>query len=140
MYSLSELKRQNQEISDLIEVLSLLLHQPQIMQNPLVCELVGRFNEKVWMHLVFEDDALYAELAKHHNPKINALAQEFHNSSREIKKQFSQYMKLWCQASGADHYQQAFCEQTPAMLEKIRQRIAFETEHMFPLVESRNAA
>lgn len=136
MYTLSELKKQNQEISDLIEVLKVLVNETQLLTNPFVCDLVLRFNEKVWMHLVFEDNSLYTELAKHHNPDISVIAQRFHDSAKEVKKEFSGYVKLWCKASGADHHQQAFCDQTTVMLEKIKNRIDFETEQMFPLVES----
>ena len=140
MYTLSELKKQNQEISDLIEVISTLIKEHKLMNNPFVCDLVTRFNEKVWMHLVFEENSIYTELAKHHNPKISEIASEFHESSRIIRKDFSAYMKQWCKASGEDHHQQAFCEQTEIMLQKIKDRIDYETNKMFPLVETENAA
>ena len=136
MYSLDELKKQNQEISDLIEVLYVLINDKKLINNPFVCDLVSRFNEKVWMHLVFEDNTIYSELAKHHNPEISTIAQSFHDSAKEIKKEFSGYVKLWCKASGADHHQQAFCSNSVDMLNKIKQRIEFETNNIFPLVES----
>ena len=66
MYTLDELKKQNMEISDLINILQILTKEKSLINNPFVCELVERFNEKVWMHLVFEDNSLYSELAKHH--------------------------------------------------------------------------
>jgi len=136
MYTLGELKKQNQEISDLADVLDVLIKDSRLISNPFVCDLVSRFNEKVWMHLVFEDNSLYNELAKHHNPDISNLAENFHTSTKAIRKEFSDYVKLWCKASGADHHQQAFCAQTPEILSKVKQRIKFETEKMFPLVES----
>ncbi len=136
MYSLCELKKQNQEISDLIEVISVLIENKKLISNPFVCDLVSRFNEKVWMHLVFEDNTIYAELAKHHNPDISEIAQNFHDSAKAIKKEFSAYVKLWCQASGADHHHQAFCGQSPDMLKKIKQRIEYENDKIFPLIEN----
>jgi hemerythrin-like domain-containing protein len=135
MYTLSELKKQNQEINDLIEVLEVLINNKQLLSNPFVCDLVSRFNEKVWMHLVFEDNTLYSELAKHHNPQISKIAQGFHENAKEIKKAFSKYLKLWCKASGTDHHHQAFCDHSAEMLNKIKQRIKYETENIFPLVE-----
>jgi len=140
MYSLSELKKQNQEITDLIEVLRVLITDDKLLKNPFVCDLVSRFNEKVWMHLVFEDNALYSELAKHHNPDISEIAKRFHDSAREIKKEFSCYVKLWCKISGADHHQQAFCSNSLDMLNKIKQRIDYETNKIFPLVENQTEA
>lgn len=136
MYSLSELKKQNQEISDLIEVLHVLISDKKLINNPFVCDLVSRFNEKVWMHLVFEDNTIYAELAKHHNPDISEIAQNFHDSAKEIKKEFSAYVKLWCKTSGTEHNKQAFCGNSSEMLDKIKQRIEYETNKIFPLVES----
>lgn len=139
MYTLGELKKQNQEICHLADVLDILIKDQHIIKNPFVCDLVSRFNEKVWMHLVFEDNSLYAELAKHRNPDISQLADDFHATTRAIRKDFSDYIKLWCKASGASHHQQAFCEQTPEILNKVRQRVKFETENMFPLVEAETA-
>ncbi len=136
MYSLSELKKQNQEISDLIDVLHVLCESKKLVNNPFVCDLVSRFNEKVWMHLVFEDNTIYSELARHHNPDISDIAKHFHDSAKEIKKEFSCYVKLWCKASGADHHQQAFCGNSSDMLNKIKQRVEFETDKIFPLIEN----
>lgn len=136
MYSLNELKKQNQEISDLIEVLHVLVKDKNLINNPFVCDLVSRFNEKVWMHLIFEDNTIYSELAKHHNPDISEIAQRFHASAKAIKKEFSQHVKLWCKASGADHNQQAFCSSSAEIFDKIQQRIDFETDKIFPLVEN----
>ena len=135
MYSLNELKKQNQEINDLIDVLKVLISHKALFNNPIVCDLVSRFNEKVWLHLVFEDKSLYAELSKHKNPNISQIARDFHENAKEIKKSFSEYVKLWHKASGEHHHRQAFCEQSSDMLEKIKDRVKFETEQIFPLVE-----
>ena len=85
MYTLDDLKKQNQEISDLIDALEVLVKDGSLISNPFVCELATRFNEKVWMHLVFEDKAIYSELCRHHNPDVVSIAKTFHDSSRKIK-------------------------------------------------------
>ncbi|VAW67173.1 hypothetical protein MNBD_GAMMA09-3038 [hydrothermal vent metagenome] len=136
MYSLNELKKQNQEINDLIDVLQILIREEALINNPVVCDLVSRFNEKVWMHLVFEDKSIYSELARHHNPDISQIAHEFHNSAKVIKKDFSAYMKLWCLVSGAERHHQAFYEQSSDIMNKVKLRVIFETEKVFPLIES----
>ena len=92
MYTLNELKRQNQEISDLVDVLSVLMQHQNLRSNPFVCELVSSFNEKVWMHLVFEENTIYSELSKHHNPDISNIALTFHTTAKNIKKQFTSYV------------------------------------------------
>jgi len=53
-----------------------------------VCELASRFNEKVWMHLVFEDNTIYSELAAYNNPDISTFAHDFHDNAKAIKKDF----------------------------------------------------
>ncbi len=136
MYSLNELKKQNQDINDLIEVLRVLINNENLMSNPFVCDLVSRFNEKVWMHLIFEEKSVYAELAKHPEQSISQTAQEFHDSAKAIKKEFSQHVKLWCKVSGADHHHQAFCSSSADMLNKIQQRLDFERNKIFPLIEA----
>jgi hemerythrin-like domain-containing protein len=135
MYTLDELKKQNQDITDLIDVLEALIKQKTLATNPFVCELVSRFNEKVWMHLVFEDNTIYSELSKHHNPDISNIAKDFHASAKELKKHFSGYVKLWCHTSTDNGDHKAFTEQSEKIFGLIRDRIKFESEEMFPIVE-----
>ncbi|HED35880.1 MAG TPA: hemerythrin domain-containing protein [Gammaproteobacteria bacterium] len=135
MYSLGELKKQNREIDDLIAVLSVLIKEESLISNPLVCDMVSQFNEKVWMHLVFEEKSIYAELTLHPDPEIKKIAEEFHNSAKEIKKEFSAYMKLWCLVSGAERHHQAFSEQSAEIMNKVKQRVTYEAEKVFPLIE-----
>ena len=135
MYTLDELKKQNQDISDLIDVLEVLIKHEALSANPFVCELVSRFNEKVWMHLVFEDNTIYSELSRHHNPGISNIAKDFHASAKELKKHFSGYVKLWCHTSTKNGDHTAFTEKSEKIFKLIRDRIKFESEEIFPMVE-----
>lgn len=135
MYTLNELKRQNQEISDLVDILSVLMQHQHLRSNPFVCELVSSFNEKVWMHLVFEENTIYCELSKHHNPDISKIAKSFHETARKVKKHFSHYVKLWCQASTTQGNHETFIQESEKVFDLIRERVRYETEEMFPLVE-----
>jgi hemerythrin-like domain-containing protein len=135
MYTLDDLKKQNQEISDLIDVLEALVKDNSLISNPFVCELATRFNEKVWMHLVFEDKTIYSELCRHHNPDVASIAKSFHDSSRKIKKLFSGYVKLWCHTSTKDGSHDAFIEESNKIFGLIRERIQFESKEIFPIVE-----
>ena len=135
MYTLDELKKQNQDITDLIDILEALIKNPALTSNPFVCELVSRFNEKVWMHLVFEDNTIYSELSRHHNPDISKIAKSFHGSAKEIKKHFSGYVKLWCHASTNNGDHKAFTELSTKIFKLIRDRVKFESDEMFPILE-----
>lgn len=135
MYTLDELKKQNTEITELIEVLSALIDHQNLRGNPYVCDLVTTFNEKVWMHLVFEDNTIYSELARHHNPDISNLAKSYHESAREIKRDFSSYVKLWCKTNNDQSSKDEFAKQSARIFQLIRERVRFELEEMFPIIE-----
>ena len=135
MYTLDELKKQNQDISDLIDVLEVLIEHEPLTNNSFVCELVSRFNEKVWMHLVFEENTIYSELSRHHNPDISNIANQFHTSAKQLKKHFSGYVKLWCHSATEKGDHKAFIELSAKIFNLIRDRIRVESEEIFPLVE-----
>jgi hemerythrin-like domain-containing protein len=135
MYSLEELKQQNQDIKSLCDVLSVLIENTGLHDNPYVCELMSRFREKVWMHLVFEDNTIYAELVRHQNRSVSSIAKTFHDSARVIKKKFSGYVRRWCNPAVTDKEHEALLEESREIFKLIRERIDYENEQMFPLIE-----
>ncbi|MDH5473373.1 MAG: hypothetical protein OEY87_01095 [Gammaproteobacteria bacterium] len=135
MYTLNELKKQNTEISDLINILQVVTKDKSLINNPYVCELVERFNEKVWMHLVFEENTIYSELSKHHNPDISNIALTFHTTAKNIKKQFTNYVKLWCHAIKENKDHAKFVAESNEIFELIKERVRYESQEVFPLVE-----
>lgn len=135
MYTLDELKQQNKEISDLIDVLEVLITDNKLATNPFVCDLAKRFNEKVWLHLVFEDKTIYSELCRHHNPDVVSIAKQFHDSARDIKKIFSRYVKHWCHTSTENGSHDIFVNESNEVFKLIRERIKFESDEIFPIVE-----
>ena len=140
MYSLDELKAQNQEISDLCAVLSVLVEQPSLHNNPYVCELMGRFKEKVWIHLVFEDNTIYSALSRHDNTAVSGIAQDFHDSARQIKKRFSSYVRRWCNPAVGEHEHDELVQESREIFQLIMERVKYENEKMFPLVMEHHAA
>jgi len=134
MYSsLDELKEQNLEISQLCEVLCVLVEQPTLHDNPFVRELMTRFKEKVWIHLVFEDNNFYSALLNSDDEKVRESARSFHDSAKEIKHRFSDFIRKCCNTADSEY--KAFSEESHAVFTLIRNRIAYENEHIFPLVE-----
>jgi len=140
MYSVDELKAQNQEISDLCAVLSVLVEQPSLHNNPYVCELMSRFKEKVWIHLVFEDNTIYSALARHDNTEVSRIAQEFHDSARQIKKHFSGYIRRWCNPAVGQLEHEALVKESREIFQLIKDRVEYENKKMFPLVTQHDAA
>ncbi len=135
MYTLDELKKQNQEITQLCEVLAVLVEHPHLHNNPVVCELMSRFKEKVWLHLVFEDNTLYQELARHDDETTRRVVQEFHDSARALKKRFSTYLRRWCQPEVSDSEHEELLRESREIFNLIRNRVQYEDEHIFPLLE-----
>jgi hypothetical protein len=74
-------------------------------------------------------------LAKHHNPDISNIAKSFHNSARPIKKDFSSYIKLWCKTSEGKSDREGFCQESERIFKMIQDRVRYEQEEMFPIVE-----
>ena len=140
MYSLDELKVQNQEISDLCAVLSVLVEQQSLHNNPFVCELMARFKEKVWLHLVFEDNTIYSALSRHDNSTVSEVAKDFHDSARQIKKRFSTYIRRWCNSSIGESEHDELVAESREIFQMINDRVEFENEKMFPLVTKHLAA
>ena len=135
MYSIDELKNQNQEISQLCDVLSVLMERPQLHDNPFVAELMKRFKEKVWVHLVFEDNTIYAALLYTEDEKTKNTAKAFHDSAKEIKHRFSGFVRHWCSQPDSDLEHKELSDESREIFTLIRERITYENEKIFPLVE-----
>jgi hypothetical protein len=133
MHTLDELRAHNREISDLLDVLSVLVEQDNLRSNPYVCELLSRFHDKVWTHLVLDDNELYSELLEQADSKSKAQALQFHDRAREIKKRFGHYVRHWCHPQDRQDTQ-AFQDESREIFRMLREQIRYEDEKMFPLL------
>jgi len=134
VYALNELKKQNQDISALCDILCVLMEDATLYNNPYLCELLSHFKEKVWMHLVFEDNTFYAELARHNDPEISTTARRFHDSARDIKKHFTAYVKHWCKPGISQAEHDRLRNESREILKLVMERINYENDKIFPLV------
>ena len=135
-YSLDDLRQQNKEISELCDVLATLMAQPTLHDNPYVRELMSRFKEKVWVHLVFEDNAFYTALLHSGDEDTSATAQAFHDSAKEIKHCFSAFVRNCAAAPDSNTDHDSLTKQCGEIFSLIKERIAYENEKIFPLVEN----
>lgn len=135
MQTLDELRTHNREISDLLDVLCVLLEQEALRRNPYVCELLSRFHDKVWTHLVLDDNELYAELLERADAQARAQALQFHDRAREIKRRFAHYVRHWCHPQERPD-DQDFLAQSRDIFGMIREQIRYEEEQMFPLLDA----
>lgn len=138
MYSLDELRQQNKDISDLCEVLTILIEHPDVQNNPYVCELMQRFKEKVWMHLVFEDNTIYSALLQHHHESVSQTAKTFRDSAQDIRHRFTHYLKHWCQTTDNKTEHETLRKESQDIFQQVMARIQYENEYMFPLIEQQD--
>ncbi len=140
MYTLDELEKQNNEIIELCDVLCVLLKEPSLYNNVFAIELMNRFKEKVWMHLVFEDNTIYSELSQHPDADVSVVVNEFHQSGRTIKRQFSAFIRNWKKyvESGKEH--DSIHSDCSDIFTLIRERVRYENDKIFPLVKRLHAA
>lgn len=135
MYSIDDLKEQNKEISQLCDVLSVLMEQALLHGNPFVDELLKRFKEKVWVHLVFEDNTIYAALLSSSNEEVSNIAKTFHESAKEIKHRFSAFVRHRGATPKTSEEHNLLSEDCRDIFELIKNRIDYENKKIFPLVE-----
>ncbi len=140
MESMELLQQQNNEISELCKVLSVLLNDASVCDTTVARELFERFRGLVSEHLSLEDNTLYSKLLVHEDSTIKQTALRFLNNSAELKKLFSSYEKGWCKKGVAVTGNDAFIKDTQHMFQLIMERIEHERDEFFPMVESVVAA
>ena len=134
MYSLDDLKKQNQEISQLCDVLCVVMEKQSLHNNPFVEEFMARFKEKVWMHLVFEDNTIYVGLLKKQDKNIDEVVKAFHDSAKEIKHRFSVFVKHWRTIASTNEEHEELSKECQDIFAMIRERVDYENKHIFPLI------
>jgi len=135
MQSLEQLRQHNQDIAELLDVLTVLMEHENLRGNPNVCSLVAKFHDKVWTHLVLDDNELYGELLGDADPQIRDAARQFHDRARDIKKHFAQHVKHWCHPEQLEGGHDAFVEEAKKIFRQVREQIDYENQQMFPLLE-----
>ncbi len=134
MIQLSELKQQHQEIAELIQVLSILIHDKSVRHTNTVFKLFEQFFEKLNQHLELEGKTLYPELLVHKNEIKQEVAMRFLSGSDAIGKFFAKYIKnchAWQSTAEKDD---AFVQETDKIFEFLKKRVKAEEEEFFPLI------
>ncbi|GEM_PF-1122842 len=136
MYSVEELQQQNRDIANLCQVLKVVVGHPQLRGNPYACDLLSKFFDKVWMHLVFEDKSLYSDLLHHHDDEVVRVATAFHESAKVLKKSFRKHVRQWCHVEPLKEGEKdSFQDEMAAVIDEVMQRIKSENDEIIPLVK-----
>jgi hypothetical protein len=131
---LDELKQQHHEIGELIQVLSILLHDKSVRHTNTVFKLFEQLFTIVNHHLELEGKTLYPKLLVHKNKSMQEVAVRFLSGSISISKFFAKYIKD-CQAwqTAADD-NDTFIQATEEVFEFLQKRIKAEEEEFFALI------
>jgi len=139
MITYNELHVQNHKITELTNILELLLGDRSLCESEVTCELFYRFVDEVKGHLEVTDRKLYKQLLSHEEQQVRNTANRFMGGSREIKRIFAAYLKKWCRSktkSLAFKEHNQFIAETEEMFEIVLNRIQDETENLYPLIRN----
>ncbi|MDD5392984.1 MAG: hypothetical protein PHE17_08215 [Thiothrix sp.] len=141
MVSFTELNQQNDTITELSNVLGLLIDERSIWDTRVIGNLFFAYVDKVKEHLDLEERELYQSMLLHSDQTIRQTANKFLSGSGEIKRVFGQYLKRWSRSRGLrinNHDQ--FAKDTREMFQLVLNRIEDEVEHLYPTVRAVQAA
>ena len=136
MANFDELNLQNDELTELSNVLMYLFQDRAMCDTGTACTLFYNFMDKFSEHMGLVD-RLYKGLLSDKEQKVNNTARLFMSGEQELRRIITQYTKKWCNKSRkelnvADH--ENFKKDTEELFGMVLSRIQDETEHLYPLV------
>lgn len=137
MVTYDELNAQNDNITELSNVLTKLLEDRFLCDSTITSELFFRYVDGVISHLELTDRRLYPPMLAHGESRVTNAANRFMGGSKEIKRIFSRYLKKWCNKGKQELLVEDFedfTRETLEMFEIVLDRIQDETEHLYPLL------
>ncbi len=138
MVSYENLNKQNHKITELSNVLSVLIKDRLLCDSETCNQLFFEYMDDVMAHMHEIDANWYQDLLKHSSQDINNVANNFMSGSQEIKRIMSRYKKKWCKRSkreltiGAKH--NLFLDETSELFEMVLNRLQDEMENLYPTV------
>ena len=140
MITYKSLNEQNHRITELSNVLQVLLRDRSMCDTRTCCDLFSNYMTQVKEHIETVDKNMYSDLLASPDEKVNNVAKNFMSGSVEVKKILQSFSKQWCPSRAnndfmiKDHDQ--FLKAMDELFDIVLQRIQDETEHLYPLVRS----
>lgn len=138
MISYEELNSQNEKITELSNVLSVLIKDRSICDSETCCTIFYNYMDQVNKHIQDVDSNLYTDLLTNSSNEAKNTATNFMAGSQEVKKIMSAYVRKWCNKKkralsiGGKH--ELFLKETDEMFEIILNRVQDEMEKLYPMV------
>lgn len=134
MTLVNELRTENQEIADTIEVLRHLISHNELRSNPVFCKLLQQFSDTVNDHLNHEGRAVFSDMLTHNDSEIKEAADRFLSNTNQLHKILRSYAKHWCKAPRDFTNDEAFISETKEIFHLVTERINLEQNKLFPLL------
>lgn len=130
-----ELQKENQEISDTIEVLTHLIAHNELRNNQVFCKLLKDFSTTVNDHLKHESRTAYKSLLPLKDNGGHEIAEQFMNNTNQLNKIMNDYTRHWCKAPHDFSTNEAFIDETKHIFHLVTERINLEQDKLLPLIQ-----
>ncbi|RLA06769.1 MAG: hypothetical protein DRQ51_08300 [Gammaproteobacteria bacterium] len=140
MIDFEKINQQNDTITELSNVLTLLMTDRLLLDTHLSCELFDRYLTNVKEHQDVVERKMISSLLCSKNKQDNKVANDFLEGSKEIRRIVKQYTKKWCNHNRVNSKNliigdyDEFIQITKQMFELVLNRIVDETEKLYPLI------
>jgi hypothetical protein len=134
MIPFEQLYQQQQEISELGEILEHLLSKRELVDNRITAELFDQYTAKVNHHLDMQSQLICSRLLTSKNSDAVKHANRSLEGGREIKRIFTSFIRQWYRKGLRVSDHSTFFNDTVKMIGLVRDRIQSETELLYPLV------
>lgn len=138
MISYEDLNNQNHKITELSNVVSILIKDRSICDSETCSTLFYNYMDLVNIHMTKVDSSMYVDLLGQSSTSANQVANNFMSGSQEIKRIMKTYARKWFDRKkhalsvGSQH--DTFIKDTDDLFEMVLNRIQDETENLYPMV------
>lgn len=135
MVSFIQLNQQNDQITELSNVLNRLIGERYLCDMAVTSDLFFKYVDNVRDHLDQEERELYQSMLLHKDQGVRNIANKFLAGSGEIKRVFGQYLKRWSKNKELHiNNHEQFVKDSEEMFQLVLRRIEDEVEHLYPTV------
>jgi iron-sulfur cluster repair protein YtfE (RIC family) len=135
MADVDNLKRQHEEIAELIEKLASYKDNEKIKREAFPLSLtLGHLAGKISVHLSIEDKLVYPKLLAHENEIVREKSKQFSEEMGNIAAVFTQYKNKYNSATRISTEPAAFKQETEKIKDVLLRRVDAENNILYPLV------
>lgn len=134
--NINNLKRQHQEIGQLINEIESFLTQDVVPKAFEISLKIGALAGKLSIHLKSEDNCLYPSLLVSEDELLKKIANLFNQEMSYIAQAFLEYKTKYMSSTGIKQNSTQFTAETLSIISHLRIRLNNEDKELFPLVEN----